>query len=79
MLKQRVALRSRIPYKNILSVDFNFQKKVGKKPKTIGVVRAHKLASVILSGQRNGRRFTNRNKKRNVRRFINLQSGEGFT
>ena len=48
MLKQRVALQSRIPYKNILSVDFNFQKKVGKKPKTIRVVRAHKLASFCL-------------------------------
>ena len=32
-----------------------------------------------MSGKRNSRRFTNRNKKRNVRRFINLQSGEGLT
>ena len=34
---------------------------------------------MVFSGVVNSRRFTNRNKKRNVRRFINLQSGEGLT
>jgi len=92
-LKQRVALRSRISYKNILSVDFKFQKKSRKKTENkikpqIGIVRARKLASfclenaiavVLLRSGFSRNVESNRNKKRNVRRFINLQSGEGLT
>ena len=70
----------------------NFKKKSREKTENkikpqIGVVRARKLESfclenaiavVLLRSGFSKNVESNRNKKRNVRRFINLQSGEGL-